>query len=76
MFTHVFVGADDVAASKKFYDAVRRAIGVPEGKSDPKGAVSIAPRRRLRHRRSRSMAERRHMRMAARSASPATASRR
>jgi catechol 2,3-dioxygenase-like lactoylglutathione lyase family enzyme len=39
MFTHVFVGADDVAASKKFYDAVLGAIGVAEGKADPKGRV-------------------------------------
>jgi catechol 2,3-dioxygenase-like lactoylglutathione lyase family enzyme len=33
------VGADDVAVSKKFYDAVLGAIGVPEGKIDPKGRV-------------------------------------
>lgn len=39
MFSHVFVGADDVAKSKKFYDAVLGALGVPEGKSDPKGRV-------------------------------------
>jgi catechol 2,3-dioxygenase-like lactoylglutathione lyase family enzyme len=39
MFTHIFVGADDVAKSKKFYDAVLGAIGVPEGKADPKGRV-------------------------------------
>ena len=39
MFSHVFVGADDVAKSKKFYDAALGAIGVPEGKADPKGRV-------------------------------------
>ena len=39
MFSHIFVGADDVAASKKFYDAVLGAIGIPEGKADPKGRV-------------------------------------
>ena len=39
MFTHIFVGADDVAASKKFYDAVLGAIGIPEGKPDPKGRI-------------------------------------
>lgn len=39
MFSHVFVGANDIAASKKFYDAVLGAIGVPEGKGDPKGRV-------------------------------------
>ena len=39
MFSHVMVGANDVAASKKFYDAVLGAIGVPEGKADPKGRI-------------------------------------
>ena len=39
MYSHIFVGADDVAVSKKFYDAVLGAIGVPEGKADPKGRV-------------------------------------
>jgi catechol 2,3-dioxygenase-like lactoylglutathione lyase family enzyme len=39
MISHVFVGVNDVAASKKFYDAVLSAIGVPEGKADPKGRV-------------------------------------
>ncbi|GEP60243.1 VOC family protein [Reyranella soli] len=40
MFSHIFVGADDVRLSKKFYDAVLGALGVPEGKIDPKGRVS------------------------------------
>ena len=39
MFSHVFVGANDVAASKRFYDAVLSAIGIPEGKLDPKGRI-------------------------------------
>ena len=39
MFSHIFVGANDVAASKTFYDAVLGAIGIPEGKIDPKGRV-------------------------------------
>lgn len=39
MFSHILVGADDVAKSKKFYDAVLGTIGVPEGKADPKGRV-------------------------------------
>ncbi len=39
MFSHVFVGVNDMQASKKFYDAVLGAIGVPEGKGDPKGRV-------------------------------------
>src|SRR5262249_35939833 len=37
MFTHVIVGANDLAASKKFYDAVFGAIGVTAGQADPKG---------------------------------------
>jgi len=37
MFSHIFVGADDVAVSKKFYDAVLGAIGVASGTIDPKG---------------------------------------
>jgi catechol 2,3-dioxygenase-like lactoylglutathione lyase family enzyme len=36
MFSHVFVGSNNVDASKKFYDA---ALGIPEGKADPKGRV-------------------------------------
>ena len=39
MFSHVMFGANDVAASKKFYDAVLGAIGIPEGKTDPRGRV-------------------------------------
>ena len=39
MFSHVLLGANDVAASKKFYDAALGAIGIPEGKIDPKGRV-------------------------------------
>ena len=39
MFSHLFVGANDDAASKKFYDATLGAIGIPEGKADPKGRV-------------------------------------
>jgi len=39
MFSHIFVGADDVAVSKKFYDAALGVLGVAEGKIDPKGRV-------------------------------------
>jgi catechol 2,3-dioxygenase-like lactoylglutathione lyase family enzyme len=39
MYSHLFVGANDVAASKKFYDAVLSAIDIPEGKADPKGRI-------------------------------------
>jgi catechol 2,3-dioxygenase-like lactoylglutathione lyase family enzyme len=39
MFSHVMLGANDIAASKKFYDATLGALGVPEGFTDPKGRV-------------------------------------
>jgi catechol 2,3-dioxygenase-like lactoylglutathione lyase family enzyme len=37
MFSHVMVGANDVQASKKFYDAVLAALGHKPGVIDPKG---------------------------------------
>jgi catechol 2,3-dioxygenase-like lactoylglutathione lyase family enzyme len=39
MFSHIMVGADDVAASKAFYDAALGALGVPPGRTDDKGRV-------------------------------------
>jgi len=39
MFSHVMVGTDDIAASKKFYDAVFGTIGIPAGNADPKGRI-------------------------------------
>lgn len=39
MFSHIMVGADDVEASKKFYDAALGALGVPPGNTDDKGRV-------------------------------------
>jgi catechol 2,3-dioxygenase-like lactoylglutathione lyase family enzyme len=39
MFSHIMVGATDIDASKKFYDAVLGAIGVPPGNMDAKGRV-------------------------------------
>src|SRR5215475_10991103 len=39
MFSHVMVGTDDIAASKKFYDAVFGTIGIPAGTTDPKGRI-------------------------------------
>jgi len=39
MFTHVMIGANDLAASKKFYDAVLGTIGLPAGQADPKGRI-------------------------------------
>jgi len=39
MFTHLMVGANDLAASKKFYDAVLSVVGLPAGQPDPKGRI-------------------------------------
>lgn len=39
MFSHIMVGSNDLAASKKFYDAVLGTIGVPAGFSDDKGRI-------------------------------------
>lgn len=39
MFSHVMVGADDVDASKTFYDAALGALGVPPGRTDDRGRV-------------------------------------
>ena len=39
MFSHIMVGANDMAASKKFYDATLSALGVKPGIVDDKGRV-------------------------------------
>ncbi len=39
MFSHVMVGANDLEASRKFYDAVLGAIGIPPGITDEKGRI-------------------------------------
>jgi catechol 2,3-dioxygenase-like lactoylglutathione lyase family enzyme len=39
MFSHVMVGADDVEASKRFYDAALGALGIPPGRIDDHGRV-------------------------------------
>jgi catechol 2,3-dioxygenase-like lactoylglutathione lyase family enzyme len=39
MFSHVMVGANDLDASRKFYDAVLSAIGLPSGVTDEKGRI-------------------------------------
>jgi catechol 2,3-dioxygenase-like lactoylglutathione lyase family enzyme len=39
MFSHVMVGSNDIARSKKFYDAVLGAIGGKPGEQDPKGRL-------------------------------------
>ncbi|MGE0622932.1 MAG: VOC family protein [Pseudomonadales bacterium] len=37
MFSHIMIGANDMEASKKFYDAVLGALGHKPGTMDPKG---------------------------------------
>jgi len=37
MFSHVVVGADDVSASKRFYDGVLGVLGVEPGTLDARG---------------------------------------
>ncbi len=39
MFSHVMVGANDVEASRKFYDAILGTLGIPAGFTDEKGRV-------------------------------------
>ena len=39
MFSHVMVGSDDIARSKKFYDAVFSAVGGKPGATDAKGRL-------------------------------------
>ncbi len=39
MFSHVMLGANDVAASKVFYDAILGTLGIPPGRMDDKGRV-------------------------------------
>lgn len=42
MFSHVMLGADDVEASKAFYDATLGALGARPGSIDPKGRAFYA----------------------------------
>lgn len=42
MFSHIMLGANNVEASKKFYDAALGALGVREGRVDPKGRAFYA----------------------------------
>ena len=39
MFSHVMLGADDIDASKAFYDAALGELGARPGMVDPKGRV-------------------------------------
>ncbi|MDX2167305.1 MAG: VOC family protein [Deltaproteobacteria bacterium] len=39
MFSHIMVGSNDLAASKKFYDALLGTLGVAPGFTDDKGRI-------------------------------------
>lgn len=39
MFTHITIGANDIEASRKFYDAALGALGIPPGTDDDRGRV-------------------------------------
>lgn len=39
MFSHIMVGANDIEASRRFYDAALGALGVSPGMADPNGRV-------------------------------------
>lgn len=45
MFSHVMLGANDIAASKQFYDATLGALGVGAGVLDPKGRLVYSTRK-------------------------------
>jgi catechol 2,3-dioxygenase-like lactoylglutathione lyase family enzyme len=42
MFSHIMVGSNDIARSKKFYDALFGAMGGTPGTIDPKGRAFYA----------------------------------
>ena len=42
MFSHIMVGSNDIAKSKKFYDALFGALGAPAGTTDPRGRLAYA----------------------------------
>lgn len=39
MFSHIVLGANDIDASKAFYDATLAALGIAPGNFDPKGRI-------------------------------------
>lgn len=42
MFNHIMIGSNDIARSKKFYDALMAAIGGKPAKEDAKGRLAYA----------------------------------
>src|SRR5205809_2683730 len=39
MFSHIMIGSNDIARSKKFYDAALGALGIPPAITDPNGRL-------------------------------------
>jgi catechol 2,3-dioxygenase-like lactoylglutathione lyase family enzyme len=42
MFSHIMVGSNDIARSKKFYDAIFGVLGVSPATPDPRGRLAYA----------------------------------
>ena len=42
MFSHIMIGSNDIARSKKFYDALFVAMGAKPGVEDAKGRLTYA----------------------------------
>ena len=42
MFSHIMIGSNDVARSKKFYDALFAAMGAQPGVEDARGRVAYS----------------------------------
>jgi hypothetical protein len=42
MFSHIMIGSNDVARSKKFYDASFAAMGAQPGVEDAKGRLTYS----------------------------------
>jgi catechol 2,3-dioxygenase-like lactoylglutathione lyase family enzyme len=42
MFSHIMIGSNDIARSKKFYDALLAAMGAPPGVEDARGRLAYS----------------------------------
>src|SRR5260221_4009331 len=42
MFSHIMIGSDDIARSKKFYDALFAAMGAQPGAEDARGRLAYS----------------------------------
>ena len=69
MFSHIMIGSNDVARSKKFYDALFAAMGGQPGVEDARGRLAYTHNGGRFMVSNRSMASRPAMPMAAQSAS-------